>query len=62
MRNQLYANGIKLLATDGQIYIDGRYNIAGAKRVVIERNKTFAKNFPHKIADAFEFKGRVINL
>lgn len=50
---QLYKDGRMILATDGIMYVDGRYNRANIKREVLARNKRFAANFPHKIADSF---------
>lgn len=59
---QLYQNGQRMLATDGRMYIDGRFNLQSAIQAVRDRNSRFKKNFPHKIADAFEYKGRIINI
>lgn len=59
---QLYQNGTEMGATDGRMYIDGRLNVHNAKIAVVNRNKRYAKNFPHKIADAFKYKTQIINL
>lgn len=50
---QLFKDGKEILASDGIMYVDGRLNLANIKLAVISRNKRFAKNFPHKIADSF---------
>ena len=50
---QLYKDGKEIIASDGIMYIDGRLNLSNIKRAVIERNKRFAVNFPHKIVDSF---------
>lgn len=50
---QLFRQGKEILATDGIMNVDGRLNIHNIKNEVSERNKRFAKNFPHKIADSF---------
>ena len=57
---QLFKDGKEIIASDGIMYVDGRLNPSNVKREVIERNKRFAKNFPHKIADAFAiYRGRI---
>lgn len=35
------------------MYVDGRYSANRIKDEVRKRNERFAKNFPHKLADAF---------
>ena len=60
--SQLYRNNKEMIATDGQIWIDGRLSIESAKEVVRNRNIRFAKNFPHKVADSFQYKGRIVSL
>lgn len=50
---QLFKDGKEIIATDGIMYIDGRFNSHSIQRAVIDRNARFAKNFPHKIADSF---------
>lgn len=50
---QLFRDGKEIIASDGIMYVDGRYNLQSIKREVIKRNASFAKNFPHKIADSF---------
>lgn len=60
--SQLYRQGNEIPATDGQMYIDRRLNVYNARRAVISRNERFTKNFPHKIADAFYYKGQIVKL
>jgi len=50
---QLFKDGNEIIATDGIMHVDGRFNIENIKFAVRERNKRFIKNFPHKIADSF---------
>jgi hypothetical protein len=52
---QLYRNGNEILASDGIMYVDGRLSVSNTILRVKERNKTFATNFPHKVADSFAF-------
>lgn len=59
---QLYQNGQYMMASDGRMHIDGRLNLQNAIQAVKDRNKRFLKNFPHKIADAFEYKGKIISI
>lgn len=49
----LTKDGIELLGTDGLMYIDGRKNLHNQILEVKARNKRYAKNFPHKIANGF---------
>lgn len=50
---QLFKDGKEILASDGIMYVDGRYSMTRIKEEVRKRNERFAKNFPHKIADSF---------
>jgi len=50
---QLFKDGKEIIATDGIMYVDGRFNTDNIRFAVRERNKRFAANFPHKIADSF---------
>ncbi len=59
---QLYKDGESMVATDGRMHIDGRLGIERATLEVTKRNSLFEKNFPHKIATAFEYKGQYIIL
>ncbi len=61
-RIQLVRNGIEIIATDGQMYIDGRWNLSTIKYEVSKRNNRFQKNFPDKIATAFIYKGNTHSL
>lgn len=57
---QLFKDGKQILASDGILYVDGRYNAESVMREVVNRNKRFAKNFPHKVADSFAvYSGRI---
>ena len=65
----LTQRGSDILGSDGLMYIDGRLSINSVKMKVSERNKSYKKNFPHKIADGFYFTnerlariGQIINL
>lgn len=50
---QLFKAGKEIIATDGIMHVDGRFNISSIKREVTARNKRFEANFPHKLADSF---------
>ena len=50
---QLFKDGKQLLATDGIMRVDGRFNAASIYREVRARNNRFAVNFPHKVADQY---------
>ncbi len=50
---QLFRDGQMIIATDGIMYVDGRFNAASIYREVRARNNRFAKNFPHKVADQY---------
>lgn len=50
---QLFKDGQKIIATDGILYVDGRFNIENVKNEVRKRNTRFVKNFPNKVADSF---------
>lgn len=57
---QFYKNGKELIASDGIMPIDGRLNNSSIYILVIERNKRYAKNFPHKIADSYAiYSGKI---
>lgn len=51
----LTKKGRDIIGSDGLMYIDGRFNLNSIKLQVIKRNKSYQKNFPHKIADGFYF-------
>lgn len=53
MKIQLFKDGKEIAATDGIMYVDGRYTIESTKQAVHVRNGRFKKNFPHKLADSF---------
>lgn len=67
---QLFKDGKEILGSDGIMYVDGRLNPGNVKREVIERNKHYKKNYPHRLADAFAAytgriggnMGRIVNL
>ena len=59
---QLYKNGCEIIASDGKMIIDARLNVYNAELQVIDRNKRYGKNFPHKVCDAFNYKGKIIQL
>ena len=50
---QLFTNNKEILATDGIMHVDGRFNIYSIANAVRQRNERFAKNFPHKVATEF---------
>jgi hypothetical protein len=50
---QLFRDGKEILASDGIMYVDGRFNHRNIVKAVNERNTRYAKNFPHKIATSF---------
>lgn len=57
---QLYRDGKDMIASDGVMKIDGRYNMQSIINEVKQRNKRFEANFPHKIATSFAIcKGRM---
>lgn len=62
MNIDLYRNGQRIIATDGYMYIDGRWGLNRIRQAVAERNRRYQKNFPHKIADGFLWRGKVIDL
>jgi hypothetical protein len=49
---QLFTNDSEIIASDGIMYVDGRFSIYSIANAVRERNKKMA-NFPHKICDGF---------
>jgi len=52
---QLMKNGKTILGSDGVMLIDGRLSIRSTYIKIHERNRSFSKNFPHKLADQFYF-------
>ena len=68
---QLFQNENEMIASDGIMHVDGRFNISRIKDEVRERNNRFRKNYSHKLADGFAIYngncirngyGRVYNL
>jgi hypothetical protein len=55
---QLTQNGKEIIATNGVLYVDGRFNIQSIKSEVLRRNERFKANFPHKLADGFIINNR----
>ena len=53
----LTQQGNDILGSDGLLFIDGRLNFQSIKAKVLQRNKKYKKQFPHKIADGFYFAG-----
>jgi len=49
---QLFKDGSEIIASDGIMYVDGRFNMNSIINEVYDRNSKM-KNFPHKIADSF---------
>jgi len=65
----LTIKGVRILGSDGLMFIDGRYNLISQINTVEQRNERFKKNFPHKVADGFyrvderlNQVGKIINL
>lgn len=57
---QLFKDGKEIIASDGILHVDGRYNLQSIINVVRKRNERFSVNFPHKIADSFAiYSGRI---
>lgn len=57
---QLFRDGKEILGSDGIMYVDGRFNHYNIVTSVIERNNSYAKNFPHKVATSFAiYNGRI---
>ena len=57
---QLFKDGKEIIATDGILYVDGRFNRNNIAEAVRFRNSKFAANFPHKLADSFAiYSGRI---
>lgn len=57
---QLFRDGKEIIATDGIMYVDGRFGPARIYKEVRARNNRFAANFPHKIADQYAiYRGRI---
>lgn len=59
---ELLKNGQELMGTDGVMYVDGRKTLNSIHRDVVDRNKRFSKNLPHKMATAFKYKGATIDI
>jgi len=58
---QLFKDGKEIIATDGVVYVDGRFNLNSIIREVKRRNERMI-NFPYKIADSFAvYKGAIRN-
>lgn len=58
---QLFINDKEIIATDGIMHVDGRFNLYSIANAVRERNERFKKNFPHKVCDGFAiYKGNAI--
>ena len=55
MKIILKINGSDIIGSDSLFYVDGRLTLSNMISKVIERNNSFKKNFPHKIADSFYF-------
>lgn len=49
----LTIDGSDILGSDGVMFIDGRKNLYNQIQEVKKRNKRYAKNFPHKVANGF---------
>lgn len=50
---QLFTNDTEIIASDGIMYVDGRFNLCSIANAVRERNARVAKNFPYKVCDGF---------
>ena len=50
----------EMLGSDGVMRVDGRYTLETIKSCVRRRNIQYSKNFPHKIAKGFIFKGKKV--
>lgn len=58
---QLFKNNKEIIATDGIMYVDGRFNMKSIRLEVNNRNSRMI-NFPSKIADSFAiYKGSIKN-
>jgi len=53
----LTRGGADILGSDGLLHVDGRKSLSSVKQQVRERNRTFEKNFPDKVADGFYLAG-----
>lgn len=53
----LTRGGADVLGSDGLLHVDGRKSLSTIKEMVRERNRTFEKNFPDKVADGFYIAG-----
>jgi hypothetical protein len=57
---QFYKDNKEIIASDGIMVVDGRLNNSSIYRLVRQRNNSYAKNFPHKIADSYAiYQGRI---
>lgn len=57
---QLFKDGKQIIASDGVMYVDGRFNIHSIKQEVRALNSRRTANFPNKIADSFAiYHGRI---
>ncbi|WZE63523.1 hypothetical protein PANI_CDS0003 [Maribacter phage Panino] len=59
---QLTKDGEDIIASDGQLKVDGRLGLYSCIVEVRERNDSFRKHFPHKIATGFRWNGRIIEV
>lgn len=59
---QLTKDSKDIIATDGRLWVDGRNSLNAIYKSVLERNDSFKKNFPHKIATGFRYKGTEVLL
>jgi len=50
---QLYRNGQEMIASDGVMKVDGRFNTESIKDAVRSRNANMEKNFPNSVATSF---------
>lgn len=51
----LTIDNVRILGSDGLLYVDGRYNIGSIKELIRARNYRLKKNFPHKVCNGFYF-------
>ena len=50
---QLYREGQEMIASDGVMKVDGRFNTESIREAVQARNKNVETNFPHEVATSF---------
>jgi hypothetical protein len=50
---QLFWEGKEMIASDGIMYVDGRFGLNRIKSEVMNRNIRMTKNFPHMVCDSF---------